>query len=455
PKRRACDECRGRKLACSKESDGCARCKREGIRCFYSAQKPMGRPRKRPHAEVEVAPEETPIFNLPSLPVFGSTSFDSTSFDSTIGMDLELSFLDVGNSDINFLDLLGGDFSVPIVPAIQPHTQTQILTDPAPLKDSQAVYTGGGSWHLGDHLGTIDFDVPATALPPLALAQEITLEEITHIISPDVTNCETMAVPGLTPGSGSSSSSPEAVSVDPAACSCFSRLYLAMDSLRRLPSDVDGAIRVARSAAKAAHDAVICLVCGMPPLEITNIPPIPSFQNMMMLGALLPSISNAYIRILDMVEATAQRAVDQRQKLPFNLRIYGGIWGMLLRQDIRCHAADNLEGAPLEPHMWRLTVRALLKLDVYGVNEVAPELTVDLSTNSNRQPFFQPGLKDIINMMEERSRNRHEQLDALIAEGVINPASGGCGYTALVNGKPNCLRIIDIAKTAMDDLIIP
>ncbi|KAL6873194.1 hypothetical protein J3F83DRAFT_606505 [Trichoderma novae-zelandiae] len=50
-KHRACDECRSRKIACSKEPNGCDRCLKDGHPCVYSAQKPMGRPRKRRHAE--------------------------------------------------------------------------------------------------------------------------------------------------------------------------------------------------------------------------------------------------------------------------------------------------------------------------------------------------------------------------------------------------------------------
>ncbi|PTB67105.1 hypothetical protein BBK36DRAFT_1117001 [Trichoderma citrinoviride] len=52
-KHRACDECRSRKIACSKEPNGCDRCLKDGHPCVYSAQKPMGRPRKRRHAETD------------------------------------------------------------------------------------------------------------------------------------------------------------------------------------------------------------------------------------------------------------------------------------------------------------------------------------------------------------------------------------------------------------------
>ncbi|KAI9699106.1 MAG: hypothetical protein M1836_003295 [Candelina mexicana] len=43
----SCDECRARKMKCSGEVTGCARCLRERITCHYSEQKQMGRPRKR------------------------------------------------------------------------------------------------------------------------------------------------------------------------------------------------------------------------------------------------------------------------------------------------------------------------------------------------------------------------------------------------------------------------
>ncbi|KAI2790465.1 hypothetical protein POX_d05981 [Penicillium oxalicum] len=43
----ACDECRKRKLKCSGELSGCARCSKQMITCIYSLQKPMGRPPKK------------------------------------------------------------------------------------------------------------------------------------------------------------------------------------------------------------------------------------------------------------------------------------------------------------------------------------------------------------------------------------------------------------------------
>ncbi|KAK8050665.1 hypothetical protein PG994_012395 [Apiospora phragmitis] len=103
PKHRACDECRSRKLACSKEADGCARCKREGIVCHYSPQKQMGRPRKRPREEQaneedasagpttsEESPNKTPMVSVPpdtedpGLAFLSFLSGGDTMFDTSL-----------------------------------------------------------------------------------------------------------------------------------------------------------------------------------------------------------------------------------------------------------------------------------------------------------------------------------------------------------------------------------
>lgn len=168
----------------------------------------------------------------------------------------------------------------------------------------------------------------------------------------------------------------------------------------------------------------------------------------MMLGAILPSLSNAYKQILEMVDAETAAADG---KITFELASYGGLWGMLGASDNVCGAADKVDGAVLDPGMWRLTVRALLKIDVYGI---------DGSTagwgGAICEGFKQPGLKNIIAMMEERARLRHETLDGMMARGEVNDHTR-CGqyYSLCSASKPTCLRIIDIAKQSMRTLDIP
>ncbi|KAK3310137.1 uncharacterized protein B0T15DRAFT_26000 [Chaetomium strumarium] len=443
PKRRACDECRGRKLACSKEIDGCARCKREGIKCVYSPQKRMGRPRK--HRPVELAeppakvsePREAPTVEAPPVIV------PDFEFDSSIGMDLDLSFLDMSGADVNFLDLVD-----PNSQYLPPPAQTSIEQGTAGYqKLPQLGNTPGGDfWSMGSGVpGDINFDGPLCASTPPP-APEITPEEVAQMLSADL---ETL--PSLSPPSSSSPSthgSPE--SDGPPLCGCLSKLYLALASLQTLPKDVSEAMRVARTATRIAHDTILCPVCGDPPIDPAGKPPLQAYQNMMMLGALLPSLSNAYMRILGMVDAEAAAADKDHRNIRFTLSGYGGLWGLLAKLDpVECNASERLEGAMLEPTLWRLAVRALLKIDVYGIDG----MTADIKCRFG--DIQQPGLKDIIKMMEERSRRRHEQLDAMVAAGIVQKVN--CDYVPLTatGEKPTCLRIIDIAKRSMDELVIP
>ncbi|OCT54000.1 hypothetical protein CLCR_09975 [Cladophialophora carrionii] len=61
----ACDECRKRKLKCSGDPTGCERCVKQKLTCHYSAQKQMGRPRKRQKTGDTRNNDEDPLVRLP------------------------------------------------------------------------------------------------------------------------------------------------------------------------------------------------------------------------------------------------------------------------------------------------------------------------------------------------------------------------------------------------------
>lgn len=362
-------------------------------------------------------------------------------FDSTIGMDLDFSFLDMNNSDLNFLNLINSDSEFPTLPeqgAIGPYAKP-----PQHASDGPRAFWGMSNQHLSD----INFDPPPFTSTP-SQAPKITTEEVAQIMSTEIPE----TLPSLSPPSSSSPSahaSPQEQE-NTRTCGCLAALYLALDSLQTLPREVAQAMNVARTAAKAAHDAILCPACGDPPLDTACKGPVrlSSLQSMLMLGALLPALSNAYMRILTMVDAEAAAADAERRKISFTLRGYGGLWGWMATQDVaKCGTSKWLEGAELEPLLWRLTVRALLKMDVYGVNELTPGVDCDEAR--------QPGLKDIIRMMEERSQRRHQMLDDLVASGAVEKPTAEYVPLSTPGDKPTCMRIIDIAKRSMDDLIIP
>ncbi|ROW18146.1 hypothetical protein VPNG_00285 [Cytospora leucostoma] len=236
-------------------------------------------------------------------------------------------------------------------------------------------------------------------------------------------------------------------------CSCLGNLYLALDSLGRLPTEVGAAIRVARCASKAAHDAVQCQICS-PPITETMKVPISALQNTMILGALFPSIADAYQRIIDMVELETARAIGGRRQLRFDLPGYGGFWGPLGSFEYSCHT-DRYKDAWMEPAMWRLTVRALLKMDVYGVN---CKPGGSYHRGAARLEASHLGLKDIIAQMDERSRLQHANIDAMIEAGLRPPTGPGgipVPHSHEDNGEePHCRRIIKIAREAVDRLVV-
>ncbi|KAK2610734.1 hypothetical protein N8I77_004140 [Diaporthe amygdali] len=425
-KHRACDDCRTRKLACTKEPDGCARCKKEGLTCHYSAQKQMGRPRKKPKAEnagVKPPPSASDTI-LAQQPSYVTTAEQPATEVPDMLMDMDPSpFIDPGlgtHPDASFLELLGPDFV-----STQPFHAQQWQPKANPLERD--------IWSFD-----ISFDNHYPPPPP-----------------PENSDTSVHMPPSLSTPSLSSqgASTPEnahrSTSAPPGSCGCLANLYLALDALTHLPTEVEPAIRAARSATKAAHESTHCRVC-CPPLTESMTITMSSFQNMMILGALFPSVVDAYRRIIDMIEIETARAICERRQMHFSLPDYGGMWGQLGSEDNLCGAAKQYEDVTMEPAMWRLTIRALLKVDVYGVN-CGPE-----GPGSKSLRFSQMGLKDIVTQLEERSVARHAEVDALLEAGLPGPV-GPAGVRAKhsLGEEPQCKRIIKLAKDAIASLDIP
>lgn len=412
----------------------------------------MGRPRKNRDVPAQTVspvegPKPTSSNEAPTVATAATMlpdMFPDFEFDSTIGMDLDFSFLDMSNSDVNFLNLINSDSELP---SLTTSSATGQSVDSLVKTSEHAGDTPRAFWAMDNHLDAINFDMPPSPAAP-SQGPEITPEEVNQIMSYELPE----TLPSLSPPSSSSpatDTSPPEQQESTQTCNCLSRLYLALDSLQRLPKEVARAMNVARTAAKAAHDSILCSECGNPPVEACGgSVPINSLQTMLMLGALLPSLSNAYTRIIAMVDAEATAADREGRKIPFTLSGYGGLWGWMAAQGAaKCGMAKWLEGSELEPLLWRLTVRALLKMDVYGVNELTPGVN---STDAR-----QPGLKNIIQMMEERQRRRHELVDQLVASGALPRPPAEYTPLSATGEKPTCLKIIDIAKRSMDDLVIP
>ncbi|ROW11059.1 hypothetical protein VMCG_01373 [Cytospora schulzeri] len=336
-------------------------------------------------------------------------------------MDIDpASVIDPSLANMNFLDLLGPDFDL---------TQPSQVHPPGP-KDDPA---HRDIWNF-----EINFDTQYP--PPPADGSERASNQIPP--RPDLS----------TPSSSSQGpSAPELAPHPPGSCSCLANLYLALDSLARLPTEVEPAIRVTRGASKTAHDVIQCQTC-FPPLTETLKVPITALQNTMVLGALLPSVVEAYQRILDMVEAETARAICEHRQLRFSLPGYGGVWGRLGESGRLCGMSTRYAEQWMQPAMWRLVVRALLRTDVYGINFDSGK-----PGDSGQCPSHL-GLKDIIGQMDEKSRTRHAEIDAMVEAGLPAPTgpTGAAVHHSQARGgeEPPCRKVIQIAGEAVDRLVI-
>ncbi|OBR15562.1 C6 finger domain-containing protein [Colletotrichum higginsianum IMI 349063] len=462
-KHRACDECRSRKLACTKEPDGCSRCKRDGLRCVYSPQKQMGRPRKRRHVE---EPEEEPSLAKPQtadqqlqMPLVTQATLDA-DFSALFTQDY---------SNINYLELLSPLEGLP--PSTLPPELSSLTMAYAEPRYS----TGDFQFGVGgvDLLGGINFDesdstdedlpqdinnsftdmllahVPETA----PIVSPPTSSEISHTLSTSISIPESPSSANTNADDGINQEPEPAIKpYNNTSCSCLSQIFLSLDSLSRLPNDVKIAMAIARSAARVAHDVIHCPACSL--TDITKPPPMQAFQNTMMLGAILPSTANAYAKILELIDSEAAQAKKEGRCIKFCFAEYGGLWGELRRRGKTCGAMDLIDNREMDPDDWRLSVRGLLKIDVYGH---------DFEKNNGMgtaEPYHHLGLRDVIKEMEDRSNNRHNQLDDMVAAGLPHPMLQTSHNLMIPQGQTDrkedrhCLKIIEIARVALDKLVI-
>ncbi|KAH8808285.1 hypothetical protein F5884DRAFT_674112 [Xylogone sp. PMI_703] len=394
-KHKACDECRSRKLACSKEPDGCERCRKEGIACHYSEQKPMGRPRKKRPTETSkdiILPDD-------KVQESGHTL-------QPIATDIQDSYHDISIPDPYFTDI--------------PIDSNEITADQNTPRDLSPIWTyrPRGEMEGPDSFGDFDF--------LLELGNSSSSDQNIQVMNSEVQS----TVHDATNSQKTSTAGP---------CGCLATMYLSLASLQEFPSDIKTALFTVRSAAVTAERALYCPQCGM--VLITELdPPMAAFQNMMLLGTILPIIADGYVRLLKMIDEETDVAIAADQTKTFCLQEYGGICGKLnaVEHDSTCkESALFFNRVELQPSQWRNAVRALLRMDIYGYDQ---------------QGFKRKGLRDLVSELQLRQETRHNRIDATVAAGFVD-AKHYCGQSA--SEPRTCLQIIQIAKRAIDNLVIP
>lgn len=439
----------------------------------------MGRPRKRRFVEEQASAGEDASGGEDVVTVPGRTNNDAglaaaefapsftvqdeASAFVSAPIDPGLGFLDdTSTPNFDFLDLLPSSY----------HDGAQI--DPQILMPSDGVVDGAGlpfAFNAGaDLLGGINFDEPDTSTTDVSksladsLQRHWTTNPIQHeTIEPPESCSSGISQSADSPGSHSGLSTTISTEDDETAkredntpkavpsiaCGCLSSLYLALDSLSRLPSDIPSAMRVARNATKIAHDVIKCPYCSDGLIDDpTRPPPIQCFQNLMCLAALVPSACNAYAGILEMLDKETANAKKEQRSIYFSFKEIGGLYGSLGESE-SCVQAQTLHNQWLKPDTWRTTMRAILRIDVYGFTE---------NMHCEAEPAYHSnGLKDVVRLLDERSRRRHDKLDEMVAEGkmphthyIVMPGP----YKPVPPEQRNCIRILEAARIALDNLVI-
>lgn len=392
----------------------------------------MGRPRKRPNATSRSTQDPAAAVVEDADQNLVNTEFDAAKLDGNV-MDVDPdSFIDpslAGNgdfsiSDMSFLDFLDSDFMVN-----QPFNldMPTMETPKNPMSWTTNLPGAEVNNNSGDPGGSTSLNTPSLSSQGTSPSQH-----------------------DQQPSPSSSLAPPEAL--QSTTCSCLADLYLALDSIARLPTQVVPALRTARTAAHTAHNTIRCELCCPPIHKSMKMAPS-AFQNTMLLGALLPSIADAYYRILELIDAEATRAIATHTHLTFNLAEYGGTWGELSSSfgPVDDKTLAHNETKVMDPAAWRRSVRSLLKIDVYGVNNN----NCRGETAAAAARFHQIGLRDLVAEMDEKSRGRHAEIDALIEAGLSAPTGLNGLQASHSRGKePHCRHVVELAREAVDNLHI-
>lgn len=323
------------------------------------------------------------------------------------------------------------------------HTDQSAFGLPTVAKDGPSSTVGNGRvlWHFGDrevvagppiNYGDVDFDNMENDMQ--TLSDTNTLSATTSNLS-ESENSSPQSAPQFGPQG---------------PCGCLASMYLALASLQTFPTDIVPALKTIRGAAAVAAASIWCPQCGSIVLEDPN-PPIEAFQNTMLMGTILPIIANGYHRLLKMIDDKTDQAIAAGSTMTFKFHEYGGMCGKQesVEAAMTCLEKEMFFNAvQMPPHQWRNTVRALLRVDIYG---------------HEQHGFKHKGLKDLVAEMEQRQLARHELLDAWVLNGGTFGSMGTGPYgQKLCLGEQNnfgvepraCMQILRMAKYAIDNLVI-
>ena len=351
----ACDECRARKLKCSGESTGCARCVADSVTCLYSPRKQMGRPRKRKREE------DTPSVSNDSWALGGTTNCpaiaasqprDSTGSLSGINSQLE------GNR-FTGSDAIGTEFAN----LDNGHSRSNMgYTDPSQYQlisnISDTTSTFGPSYSFTSPSNFSDYSGWMPEQDPLLL--------------PTMTSSETRQLP--TPPSSTYQTfwESENQAIDTSACDCLPTLYKTLSSF---PSTSEPRFSFVMSFLKhAASVGRKLLQCEHCPKSYST-----AIQNSAGLATLTNLVIIEYAKIL--------KQADERSKKGGHITYRIGELATSGTQllDTSTPACPMGITVDLTGTEWRILVRAAVRKEAFGDDPWSDSLSRILDGMKNRQ----------------------------------------------------------------------
>ncbi|KAK4547284.1 hypothetical protein LTR36_000939 [Oleoguttula mirabilis] len=440
-RRAACDECRTKKLKCTGEQPHCSRCVREGIGCVYSAQKQMGRPKKkrqRTDDEEEMGAATDAQESHAAGRGSGRGAAQRPSASSwermTVSAGMEVAGAGAGAGagllDDDSLSYFTPGGSLQPLPWLQP--------------------TGDDDWLMPhDHalpgLMTPDSSSSSNSPPTINLPPELLSTRHSHHhpqTKPDTSTHPLLLDPSLADDTN--------LGCPPSQtplCACLSTLYLTLSTLQS-PSPSATAFPTAlaplREAMQTARAVTACPHC--PTAFLTAL------QNTHLLGTLLVSIAERFGTLVAAITAEARRADAADEMKRFRLADLdpGGGGGSASGAShpratgtggLGCAAAFSIELSPVE---WRGMAKKVVRAEVHG-----PASSDDDDGGETCGP---PYFTDLTRRMRERQERWHSGHNALPEDFPRDGEGRLIGGPRVPKGDHLCLKMIGYSEELLAGL---
>ncbi|KAK0304240.1 hypothetical protein LTR01_007596 [Friedmanniomyces endolithicus] len=329
-RRAACDECREKKLRCTGEQPACARCARESVACVYSAQKRMGRPRKRRRVERGGEEEDKSLAARRTggvRPGVWDAIAASTTETAVVGLSSDETGGDVPD-----------DFLLTSGEGLQPWEQSMEWIVP-----SEYAIPG------------LIPDSASNSPPNNNLPTEIQPSHITSSLETHASNAHLLLETCLEPQDDDFLPGLFGPPTLP-TCACLSTLYLTLSTLQSMaPSfPFPSSLHPLREAMRTASEVLSCPLC---PTKFLS-----AVQNMQLVGTLLVSIAERFGKVLEAITREAARAGRGGQVKGFRVADLE----TLHTGGIGCRAGFSVS---LSADEWRVMSKKVVRAEVLGPSE--------------------------------------------------------------------------------------